>query len=96
MTKYIVFWKYNPDALETVIKKSLNIQAEAEKEPEKYATYLFPPHHMGYCKGFHIVEVSDPSQITRSTVYWFPEMELKYVPITDNNDMLKTYQEMQQ
>jgi hypothetical protein len=51
---------------------------------------------MGYCKGFHIVEVSDPSQITRSTVYWFPEMELKYVPITDNNDMLKTYQEMQQ
>ena len=95
MTKYIVFWKYDPDNLEKIIEKSLNAQAEAAKAPEKYAKYLFPPHHTGYCKGFSISEVSDPSQIARSMVYWFPEMELKYVPIIDNDDMLKTYKEMQ-
>ena len=96
MTKYIVFWKYKPEDLDKVIKKSLKAQAAAQKEPEKSPKYLFPPHHTGYCKGFSVVDVSDPSQITQSMVYWFPDLEQQYVPIIDNQDMLKIYQETHQ
>jgi hypothetical protein len=93
MTKYIVFWKYEPNDLDKVIEKSLKAQADAEKAPDKYAQYLFPPHHTGYCKGFSIVDVSNPDQMTRTFTYYFPELELKYVPIISNVDMLKTYKE---
>ena len=94
MTKYIVFWKYEPNDLDKVIEKSLKAQADAEKAPDKYAQYLFPPHHTGYCKGFSIVDISNPDQMTRAFTYYFPELELKYVPIISNVDMLKTYKEM--
>ena len=66
----------------------------AEKEPDKYSKYLFPPHHTGYCKGFSVVDIADPSQMTNAVTYWFPEMKLKYVPITSNDDMLKAYREL--
>lgn len=95
MTKYILFWEYCPEDLEKVIAKSLKSQEAVKKNPEKYATYLFPPHHLGYCKGFTIIDVTDPQQITNAHVYWFPEMKLKYVPITSNDDMLKAYREIQ-
>ena len=95
MTKYIVFWEYDPDDVDKVREKSVKAQAEREKAPEKYAKYLFPPHHMGYCKGFSIVDISDPSQMTSAYTYWFPEMELQYVPIIDNVELTKIYKEMQ-
>ena len=93
MTKYIVFWKYKPKNLAKIIEKSLKAQALAEKKPEKHAKYLFLPHHTGYCKGFSIIDVVAPEQITKSMVFWFPELEQKFVPLIDNQDLLKAYQE---
>ena len=95
MVKYIIFWEYCPEDVEKVIAKSLKSQEAVKKNPEKYSKTLFPPHHMGYCKGFTIVDVADPQQMTNSHTYWFPEMKLKYVPITSNEDMLTSYQELQ-
>jgi len=93
MTKYIVFFKYNPEDIDAVIKKAIKSIALAEESPEKYAKYLFPPHHTGYSKGFSIIEVSDPEQIKRSMVYWFPELQQQFVPIIDNQEMIKAYKE---
>ena len=93
MTKYIVFFKYKPEDIDAVIEKAIKSIALAEESPEKYARYLFTPHHTGYCKGFSIIEVSDPEQIKRSMVYWFPELQQQFVPIIDNQEMIKAYQE---
>lgn len=89
MTKYLVKWEYCPENTEKVIEKSLKRMEAIKQAPEKYAKYLFPPHHTGYCKGFSLVDVTDPAQITDTTTYYFPELAMQYIPIVSNEDMIK-------
>ena len=69
-----------------------------ESEQQQWPKTIFPSHHIGReenkIKGFTIVEATDPTQIGRSLLYWFPELIQKYVPINDTMEMLKIYQEM--
>lgn len=92
--KYIVFWKYCPEDVDKIREKVVKAAELGEKEPENWGKYLFPPCHMGYCKGFSLVEITDPMQLARSRVFWFPEMSLEYVPITENTVISELYQQM--
>jgi hypothetical protein len=99
--KYIVFWEYKPENVAKVIEKALQSQAMTEKMTERelqnWPTTIFPPHTIrreeNKIKGFTIVDATDSAQIARSIVYWFPELIQQYVPINDNMELIKIYQE---
>jgi hypothetical protein len=87
--KYICFWEFKPEDLGKMMEKWLKREEERKKNPEvdaKYTKVLFPPHQMGYCKGFSIDEAS-PTQLLNTTMFWFPEMKVKFVPIYDAAEM---------
>jgi hypothetical protein len=89
--KYIVFWEFCPEDMDKVIKKTVNIQQEAEKNPGKYPEYIFPPHSIGgQTKGFSVVEAT-PEQTVNGILYWHPELKLKYMPIYETAKITEQY-----
>lgn len=88
--KYLVKWEYCAEDLDKVVKKSLKAQEIAEKEPDRFGSYLYPPHHLGQYNGFSVVE-STPEQIINAYRYWQPEMKIKFKPISDTAKMIETY-----
>jgi len=73
-------------------KVIVRFKEERGKNPENYTKALFPAHNMGRCKGFTVVETSDSMQSMNTTVFWFPEMRLEYLPVYDTSQMTKLYQ----
>ena len=90
--KYIGFWEFCPEDMDKVTAKYLKFKEEREKNPENFTKVLFPAHSMGHCKGFTVVEASDPMQLMNSTIFWLPEMKLEYVPIYETAQMIELYQ----
>ena len=89
--KYIVFWEFSSEDMDKVIEKSIKVQKEAEKNPEKYPEYIFPPHTIGgQPKGFSVVEAT-PEQIVTGVSYWRPELKLKYMPIIESAKFIEHY-----
>jgi len=88
--RYIVFWEFCPEDMDKVIEKT-KLQLEiSQKEPERFGKQLFSPQVTGYCKGFSISE-STPEQVRNGTVFWFPEMRMKFVPCDDVSNWVELY-----
>jgi len=89
--KYLTFWEFCPEELDKAAKKFVEYQKELEKNPEKYPTYVFPPHaFVGQTKGFSVVEAT-PEQINNYTIYWTPFLKLKYMPIVQSSEFVGQY-----
>lgn len=87
--KYILFWEIKPEDLETSVKKYIEL-------PEEFAvtsiseTYVFA----GQTKGFQLVETDDPERMIKATLYYLPELKMKYVPIVEASKVVEVYQSM--
>jgi len=92
--KYVGFWEFCPEDIDKIAAKTLKFKEEREKNPERFTKVLFPAHSMGQCNGLTIVEASDQMQLMNTTMFWFPEMKLKYIPIYDTSQMTELYQKM--
>ena len=92
--KYMCFWECKPEDADKILEKWTKREEERKKDPEvdaKYTKVIFPPHTMGGLdKGFSIDEAS-PEQLVNTTMFWFPEMKVKFVPIYDIAKITELY-----
>ena len=89
--KYLTFWEFSPEDMDKVIKKFAEYQKELEKNPDKYQTYIYPPHAFGgETKGFSIVEAT-PEQMVENVLYWTPLLRMKYKAIVASAKIAQQY-----
>ena len=89
--KYIWFWEFCPKDMDKVIEKAEKRTKDEEKNPEKYATTLYPSHSLGgQTKGFAIVEAT-PEQCRNTIMYYSPELKVKYVPLYETSKLIEEY-----
>ena len=89
--KYILFSEYHPEDRDKVVERVKKNYENREKNPEKYPTWLFPPHNLaGTTKGFRVVEAT-PEQLLNARIDWMPLMTFKAVPIFDSRRLADKY-----
>jgi hypothetical protein len=89
--KYLTFWEFSPEDMDKAVKKFGEYQKELEKNPEKYQTYIFPPHGFaGKTNGFSVVEAT-PEQINNVAIFWTPILKLTYKPIIQAAAFVEQY-----
>jgi len=93
--KYICFFESKPEDTDKILEKWYKREEERKKDSEvdaRYTKVLFPPHAFGsgLSKGFSIDEAS-PEQIVNTTMFWYPEMKMEFVPIYDLAKMSEVY-----
>ncbi len=89
--KYIFFWEFCPENLGKVIEKTKKHNEKMAKNPEKYATTLYPSHSLGgQTKGFAIVEAT-PEQCRKTIMHYLPELKGKFMPIFEAGKLIEEY-----
>ena len=88
--RFIVYWDFDAEDIDKVIAKNMQMGEIMEKDPERFGKFLFPPQATVYTEGFTLVEAT-PEQIRNSTVFWFPELSMEYVPCGDVSDWIQEY-----
>lgn len=91
--RYICFWESKPEDADKILEKWTKREEERKKDPEvdaKYTKVIFPPHFISHTKGFSVDEAS-PEQLMNTTLFWFPEMKVKFIPIYDAAEWTELY-----
>jgi hypothetical protein len=88
--RFIIFWDFNPEDIDKVIAKNMQMGEIMEKEPDRFGKFLFPPQTTTYTEGFSLVD-STPEQIRNAEVFWFPELKMQYVPCSDVSEWIQEY-----
>ena len=91
--KYICYFEFNPEDTDKIMKKWLKREEERKKDPEvdaQYTKVIFPPHQTGYCEGFSVDEAT-PTQLLNTTMFWFPEVRVNFMPIYDMEKVTELY-----
>jgi len=98
--KYIAFWEYESEDTDKLIAKFMKVMESRKKNPEKHVKVLFPPHQLAERainarpQGITIFETDDEEKIIDYVTSYFPELDLKIVPLLDNAKMAESYQKM--
>ena len=92
--KFIMFWDYDPDKLETVLEKKNKLIELRKENPEKYPEIICGPFlYSGESKGLTICIATNDEQIVNLHLYYQPELELNFMPIVDVDTALKLIRE---
>ena len=92
--QYIVFWEYDPNELDSAVKKLIEFRKEIKKNPDKYAKPLTPNYTMSVgFKGFQLFEADNPEQLARMVLHYRPEVKFEVVHITETKKTVKLYQD---
>lgn len=98
--KFLTFYEFNVEDMDTVIEKYKQLLAESEKKPKKFPKILFGPFMMGECaelgvvKNVTIHEVDDPKQLMTLLIYFSPEISYKFVPLFEASMGIPLWEEM--
>ncbi len=93
--KYIAFWEFNPEDMDTVLKKWMDFRAKSEKSPDDYPKSFSDSFSMaGQFKGFQLTEADDPEKLSKMVLHYMPELEFEIVPIFDAAKTAELYQKM--
>jgi len=88
--KYICYYECKEEDLDTIIPKFQEMIKL--RETGDFPTGITPTYWVpGEIHGFTIYEVDDPQQIIDHYLHYFPEMKLKWKPIIEATDFVKTY-----
>ena len=86
--KFIVFWEYDPNDIDAIIKKSPEWVKEQKAHPEKYAKWMRLQDGtaigfgiLGQSKGFSLREVDNEEQMYNAMRFWNPLLRLSFYPI---------------
>ena len=89
--KYIMYWEFNPEDMDKVIKKAVKYRQMVEKNPEKYPKNLFPSHSLGgQTKGIAILDAT-PEQCRKLVMHYLPEEKVKLVPLFEAALFIEEY-----
>ena len=79
--KYAKFWEFRPEDMDEAVIVWGAYLEESKKTPEKYPTYLYPPHGFGnISKGVSIMEAGTEEQLINYMVALAPSIKIKFVP----------------
>ncbi|MCK5298293.1 MAG: hypothetical protein KAJ76_05265 [Candidatus Heimdallarchaeota archaeon] len=81
---FVVFWEYDPDELENVIKRLKEFNKEIKKNPKKYPKMTFGPYlFAGESKGINACIIEDEEQPVNFHLYFQAELKMSFVPIVE-------------
>ena len=89
---YICYWEMCPEDLDKVIplfQEMVKLRGKPDYPKELFATYGFS----GQMKGFTIYEVDNEQQRINHYIHYHPYLKLKWVPLMEAKDFIKTYLE---
>jgi len=82
--RFLVFWQYETEDLEKVIKKFKQLTKDREKNPKKYPKVISGPFLFnGESKGITVCDAEDDEQVLNLHLYHQPLLTLSFVPIVD-------------
>ena len=90
--KYVKFWEVASEDQDEVAEKWGKYLEKAKKTPEKYPTYVVPPHGVGQAmKGISIMEADNEEQLVNYLIELSPPLKIKFVPLLDMTKYMETY-----
>ena len=90
--KYVKFWEVAIEDQDEAIAKWGAYLETSKKAPEKYPTYIFPPHGVGeVLKGISIMEADNEEQLINYVIELSPPLKIKFVPLLDATKYIETY-----
>jgi len=93
--KFVKFWEIPEEGMEEAIQKWQKYLEESKKTPEKYPTYVFPPHGQGtILKGVSVMEADNEEQLINYILALSPPFKIKFEPLLDSNKTIETYLKM--
>ena len=93
--KFIGFWEYKPEDFDKVIEKFKQATAEREKGTERFAKWIFMPHHFaGQCKGFSVFETDNEEKLTNMAHFYSPVMTWKFIPLQETSKCVELWAKM--
>lgn len=90
--KYVKFWEVAIEDWDEVAKKWGAYLEKSKKTPEKYPSYIFPPHGVGEAlKGISIMEADTEDQLINYILELSSILKIKFVPLLDATKLMETY-----
>ena len=90
--KYVKFWELSQEDMDEGIEKWGKYIEKSKKTPEKYPTYVFPPHGLGQgSKGISIMEADNEDQLINYIIELSPPFKIKFAPLLDSTKYIETY-----
>ncbi len=90
--KYIMFWEFDPEKREDVIKKLEQMRKGIKDTPEKYPKFISKNYAMvDGPEGFQIVETDDPEHLSRFVLHYMPEVRFRFAPIIEVAKSVELY-----
>ena len=90
--KYVKFYEYAMEDTDELIEKWGKYLEKSKKTPEKYPTYIFPPHGLGNMfKGISILEADNEEQLINYFFELSPPLKIKFVPLIDSTKATEMY-----
>jgi hypothetical protein len=90
--KYVKFFEVSIEDLDEMIEKWGKYLEKSKKTPEKYPTYVFPPHGLGkLSKGVSIIEADKEEQLINYMLELSPPLKIKFVPLIDSSKAMEIY-----
>lgn len=90
--KYAKFWEFRPEDMDEAVIVWGNYLEESKRTPEKYPTYLYPPHGFGdITKGISIMEADNEEQLINYMLALSPPIQIRFVPLVDSSKVVETY-----
>ena len=83
--KFVKLWEVDPMNLDEAIDKWGKYLEESKKTPDKYPTYVFPPHGQGkISKGISVMEADSDEQLINYILALSPPFKIKFEPLLDS------------
>ena len=93
--KYVKFWEFAIEDRDELIEKWGKYLEKSKKTPEKYPTYIFPPHGVGQLrKGVSIMEADNEEQLINYFLELSPPLKIKFEPLIDSAKFSEMYMKM--
>jgi len=93
--KYVKFWEVAIEDRDEMIEKWGKYLEKSKKTPEKYPTYIFPPHGVGQqLKGVSIMEADNEEQLINYLLELSPPLKAKFEPLIDSTKYIEMYMKM--
>jgi hypothetical protein len=90
--QYIMFWEFEPEKREEVIKKLNEIRKEIKSNPDKYPKFISKNYAMvDGPEGFQLVETDDPEHLSRFVLHYMPEVRFRFAPIIEVAKSVELY-----
>jgi len=90
--KIVKYWEVKLEDQDEAIDKWGKYLEKSAKTPEKYPTYIFPPHGVGQAlKGISIMEADNEEQLINYLIELSPPLRCKFEPLIDSTKYIESY-----